>query len=106
VDQRHDSSQLLNAIQQLYDGGAPMSPEVASQVVAHFHQASQAKSDLESISPREREILEMLSQGHSYKEIAARLGLSFETVRTHLKRMYDKLHVHSRTEAVVKYLKA
>jgi DNA-binding NarL/FixJ family response regulator len=101
---RHAAAQLRDAIHQLNNGGAPMSPEIASQVVAYFHLTGKRKKELESISPREREILQLLSQGHAYKEIAARLDLSLDTVRTYLKRIYDKLHVHSRTEAVVKYL--
>jgi DNA-binding NarL/FixJ family response regulator len=101
---RHAASQLLDAIQQLHNGGAPMSPEIAIQVVAHFHHSGQRKNEMESLSPREREILELLSKGHPYKEIANRLDLSLDTVRTYLKRIYDKMHVHSRTEAVVRYL--
>jgi DNA-binding NarL/FixJ family response regulator len=101
---RHAARQLLSAIQQLYNGGAPMSPEVARKVVAHFHQATQGRPDLDALTARERGILDQLSKGSAYKEIADHLHISIDTVRTHLRSIYDKLHVHSRTEAVVKYL--
>lgn len=101
---RHAATQLHDAIIHLHQGGAPMSPEIACQVVAFFREKGQRQRDIDSISPREREILDLLSKGLAYKEIAYRLDISLDTVRTHLKRLYGKLHVHSRTEAVVKYL--
>jgi DNA-binding NarL/FixJ family response regulator len=103
---RHAAKQLLPAIQQLHQGGAPMSPEIARQVVAHFHQNGKQESTLDTLTPRERVILDSLSKGYPYKEIASSLDISLDTVRTHLRRIYEKLHVHSRTEAVVKYLRS
>lgn len=101
---RHATRQLLSAIQQLHAGGAPMSPEVARKVVAHFHQVKQDRPDLDALTTRERDILDQLSKGSAYKEIADHLHIAIDTVRSHLRSIYDKLHVHSRTEAVVKYL--
>ncbi len=100
--------ELLESIEQVYAGGAPMSPEIARKVVAFFHSRNhpdQGADDLSKLSPREREILALLSQGYLYKEIADRLTITLETVRTHLRRTYEKLHVHTRTEAVVRFLK-
>ncbi len=101
---RHATRQLLDSIQQLHAGGAPMSPEVARKVVTHFHHSRQQHADLDTLTSRERDILDHLSKGSAYKEIAITLDISIDTVRTHLRKIYDKLHVHSRTEAVVKYL--
>ena len=80
-----------------------MSPQIARQVVSFFHRSPPADG-LAVLTAREREVLESLATGSLYKEIAKRLGMSFDTVRTHLRKIYEKLHVHSRTEAVVKYL--
>jgi RNA polymerase sigma factor (sigma-70 family) len=80
-----------------------MSPEIARQVVGFFQRAH-AQPDMESLTPREREILDQLAKGYLYKEIADRLGISLDTVRNHLRKVYEKLHVHSRTEAVLKFL--
>jgi DNA-binding NarL/FixJ family response regulator len=85
-------------------GGSPMSPTIARKVVGFFHQAEQQTSAIESLSQREKQVLELLSKGHLYKEIADQLGLSMDTVRTYLRRIYEKMHVHSRTEAVSRYL--
>jgi DNA-binding NarL/FixJ family response regulator len=105
---RTPPEELLESIEQVHAGGAPMSPEIARKVVAFFHgQRATPKNipdDLARLSPREREILGLLSQGYLYKEIAERLSITLETVRTHLRRTYDKLHVHTRTEAVVRFL--
>jgi DNA-binding NarL/FixJ family response regulator len=108
---------LVDAIRDLHAGGSPMSPRIARKVVKYFQQTNgilpqaaakqeQADDDVESLSVREREVLGMLSEGLRYKEIADQLFLSVATVRSHLRRIYDKLQVTSRTEAVVKYLKA
>lgn len=99
---------LLEALHELKGGGSPMSPQIARQVVQFFRQnepASQtAGTGLEKLSERENEILRCLAEGRHYKEIADQLQLSMDTVRTYIRRTYEKLHVHSRTEAVVKYL--
>jgi DNA-binding NarL/FixJ family response regulator len=101
---RHAARHLRSSIHQLHEGGAPMSPEIARKVVSHFHGAGRNESQLSALTPREAEILEQLSKGSAYKEIAVVTGLSIDTVRTHLRSIYEKLHVHTRTEAVVKYL--
>jgi DNA-binding NarL/FixJ family response regulator len=102
---RTPPAKLMEAIQDAQSGGAPMSSKIARIVVQHFQSQKAPASDLTSLSPREREVLDLLSKGHRYKEIADTLSISFDTVRAHLRNIYDKLHVRSRTEAVVKYLK-
>ncbi len=97
-------TELANAIEQVQAGGAPMSMPVARKVVAHFHRSAGSASELQQLTPREKEILELLASGCLYKEIGDRLGISFSTVRAHLRNIYEKLHVQSRTEATVKFL--
>ena len=94
--------ELLLSIQDIHEGGVPMTGEVARKVIHSFHKTP-AKTEL--LTTREEEILELLSQGYVSKEIASRLSISTETVKSHLKHIYDKLHVRTRTEAVIKYLK-
>jgi DNA-binding NarL/FixJ family response regulator len=95
--------QILESITEVYNGGAPMTPSIARRVLQHF---SQAKVKTESdLTTRETEILSTMVDGKSYKMIAETLGISLQTVKTHLKNIYDKLHVHSQTEAVAKALK-
>lgn len=96
--------ELLKAIREVFNGGAPMSPQIARKVVHSFHSAGSQQADI-PLSEREEEILYSLSSGKTYKEIAVELRISVDTVHNHLKRIYSKLHVRSRTEAVVKYLK-
>lgn len=100
---RTSSAELLEAIRQAHSGSSPMSGHIARKVVQYFHQPRSPKPMAE-LSPREQEVLEHLAQGYLYKEIAERLGISIDTVRKHLGHVYQKLHVSSRTEAVVKYL--
>jgi len=95
---------LLQAIVQLHAGGAPMSMQIARKVVEYFHAIQQRAPEVEQLSPREKEILELLAGGSRYKEIVSQLGISLSTVRTHLKRIYEKLHVQTRTEATAKFL--
>ena len=97
--------QLLGAIQEVTAGGAPMSCHIARKVVQFFNQAGPSREVTENLSPRETEILDLLVAGCFFKEIADQLGISGETVRTHVNHIYRKLHVRSRTEAVVKYLR-
>jgi len=101
-----DPTRMLEAIRELYEGGAPMSSQIARKVVAAFQQQTQTNNDgenLDMLSAREKEILEFLSRGLMYKEIAAQLFLSPETVRKHVYHIYEKLHVNNRVAAVNKY---
>lgn len=102
---RTPPQQIIQAIHEVYQGGSPMTPQIARRVVQHFRRAPEASSELEKLSPREKEILEQLAKGFLYKEIVDNLGISLDTVRTYIRGIYNKLHVHSRTEAVLKFLK-
>ena len=95
---------LLTAIQDAHDGGMPMTPEMARQVMRYFQEIPPPVAEMQALSPREREVLQQLAQGLRYKEIEDRLRISPGTLRTYVASIYRKLHVHSRTEAVVKYL--
>jgi DNA-binding NarL/FixJ family response regulator len=97
------SAELLNAIRDAHEGGAPMSSDIARKVV-QFFQTTVPAVEAEELSAREREVLEFLANGFLVKEIADRLGLGFGTVRTYIRRIYEKMHVHSRSQAVAKYL--
>jgi DNA-binding NarL/FixJ family response regulator len=97
---------LLPALDDALTGGSPMSSHIARQVVRFFHTQGRAKKETDDLTPRERQILELLAQGSLYKEIASDLGIGTETVNTHIRNIYAKLHVRSRTEAVVKFLAA
>lgn len=101
---RAAAAELLPAIRDVLKGGSPMSMEIARRVVLHFRQPTKQSEDLEALSKREQEILELLAKGLPYKQIADQLDISPNTVHAHLRRIYGKLHVQSRTEAVVKYL--
>ena len=98
------SSKLLAAIREVHSGGSPMTPQIARRVVQYFRSVPPPDSQLEKLTPREKELLDQLSQGFLYKEIVTNLGMSMDTVRTHIRNIYEKLHVRSRTEAVVKYM--
>ena len=103
---RTPRSEMVEAIKQVWDGGAPMSGEVARKVVESFRKAAPARNpETEQLTPREEEVLALLAKGYITKEIADQLAISFDTVRFHLKHIYQKLHVRSRTEALLKYLK-
>jgi len=97
-------TELLAAIEQVRAGGSPMSPEIARQVVQFFQTEKRAPAGSDDLSERERELLSLLARGKQYKEIADQLAISTDTVRSHIRRIYRKLHVHSRTEAAVKFL--
>ncbi len=101
---RTPPAEIVASIEQVQAGGSPMSPQIARHVVSFFHRPSSSDTELSVLTERERSVLELLAKGFLYKEIASRLGLSIDTVRTHLRKIYDKLHVHSRTEAVLRYL--
>jgi DNA-binding NarL/FixJ family response regulator len=103
---RSAEKELLEAIAQVHQGGSPMSSLVARKVVRFFNHLGDAAPELQRLSPREKEILELLSRGAAYKEIGDRLALSIHTVRMHIRGIYGKLQVHSRGEAVSKYLRS
>jgi len=98
-------AQILEAIAELVAGGAPMSSAIARKVAQHFHGSGPASGKIGELTDREREILHQLSSGHSDKEIADQMGISIHTVRNHIKSIYAKLEVHSRSEATAKYLR-
>ena len=102
---RTASARLLEAIRDVYDGGSPMTPQLARRVVQFFAKQPEGTSSVSRLSPGEREFLDQLAQGYAYKEIAGRMSISIDTVRSYVRTVYEKLHVHSRTEAVVKYLR-
>lgn len=102
---RTSPAKLMAAIQEVYHGGAPMTPEVARRVVQYFQKIPGSPSgDLTSLTIRETNVLEQLAKGYLYKEIVNNLGISFGTLNSHISKIYEKLHVHSRTEAVLKFL--
>lgn len=93
-------AKLLEAIAELRDGGAPMSGPIARQVIAAFQTTPAGTTASDALSPREQDVLALLNQGFLYKEIADRLGIALGTVRTHITRIYEKLHVRSRAGAM------
>ncbi|MFM1769762.1 MAG: hypothetical protein RJA22_2291 [Verrucomicrobiota bacterium] len=97
-------AELVEAIEQVHAGGSPMSMHIARKVVSHFQQIKKPASEVDQLTAREKEILALLAQGFLYKEIADQLGITLSTVRAHLHAVYEKLHVQSRTQAVVKFL--
>ncbi len=106
---RFAATELLNAIQQAHQGGSPMTPQIARQVVKAFQDDETAPrpkpaGEVANLTDRERELLQLMANGKHYKEVADALNISTDTVRSHIRRIYKKLHVHSRTEAVVKFL--
>ena len=98
--------ELISAIREVRQGGAPMSREIARKVIVSFQEPVAIAAEVEGLSPREREILELLAAGFPNKQIAARVGLTNGTVRWHLRHVYHKLHVRSRTEAALKFISA
>jgi DNA-binding NarL/FixJ family response regulator len=102
---RTPQADILDAIADVHRGNSPMTGHIARKVVQYFNQRGSADKEIEKLSKREREVLDHLAQGIPYKEIADVLSLSIDTVRMHIKGIYGKLHVHSRGEAVAKYLR-
>ena len=102
---RTPQAEILEAIAEVHRGNSPMTGHIARKVVQYFNQRGSAEKEIEKLSKREREVLDHLAQGIPYKEIADVLSLSIDTVRMHIKGVYGKLHVHSRGEAVAKYLR-
>jgi DNA-binding NarL/FixJ family response regulator len=95
-------TKITEAVIDLYNGGSPMSSVIARKVIQTFKPSAGQSTDMEKLTHREREMLELLAKGYRYKEIADQLSISFETVRTHIHNVYEKLHVQSRTEALNK----
>ncbi|HZV36289.1 MAG TPA: response regulator transcription factor [Verrucomicrobiae bacterium] len=100
---RAKPEEVLNAIRDVQQGGVPMSGEIARKVIAYFQNEATSKAEVETLSTRECEILDLIVHGFSNKEIAGRLSVSIETLRWHLRQIYKKLHVHSRTDAALKF---
>ena len=96
---------LVEALRELANGGAPMSPEIARKVVTMFQRTAPPRVEQHRLTPRELELLQALAEGHSYKTAARALGLSIDTIRFHVRHVYEKLHVHSKSEAVLLALK-
>ena len=101
---RTATSQIIESISQVRAGGSPMTANISRKVVQYFNRMGNRVSECDRLSPREREVLELLAQGDAYKQIAEKLGVSLETVRMNVKNLYTKLHVHSRGEAVAKWM--
>ena len=102
---RTSSKELLEAIQDVQRGGSPMTMHIARKVVQSFQHTAATAQPTENLSEREQQVLDLLSQGLMYKEIAEKLGISYETVHTYIRRIYEKLQVRTRTEAVAKFLR-
>lgn len=102
---RTTSAELIAALRDVQKGGSPMTTHIARKVVQSFQKAGPSQQATENLSQREQEVLDCLSQGFLYKEIADKLGISYETVHTYVRRIYEKLQVRTRTEAVAKFLR-
>ncbi len=102
---RAPRAELLDALREVCRGGSPMTTHIARKVVQSFQKAGVSPQPTENLSAREQEVLDFLSQGFLYKEIAEKLGISYETVHTYVRRIYEKLQVRTRTEAVAKFLR-
>jgi DNA-binding NarL/FixJ family response regulator len=102
---RTATPELLESIREVHRGGSPMTAHIARKVVQSFQKPVSTSEPAADLSPREREVLDCLAQGFLYKEIAEKLGISYETVHTYIRRIYEKLQVRTRTEAVAKFLR-
>lgn len=98
-------ARLVEALRELHGGGAPMSPNIARRVVTMFQRIAPPRDSAAELTPRELEVLRLLANGHSYKTAADALDISLDTLRSHIRSIYDKLHVHSKSEAVLKAFK-
>jgi DNA-binding NarL/FixJ family response regulator len=96
--------ELLIAIRDVHEGNSPINSSIARKIVQSFQKTARPGIETTALSPRELEVLDLLAKGYLYKEIAEKIGISFATVRTHVRHIYEKLHVRSRTEAVAKHL--
>ncbi|MGE0639968.1 MAG: response regulator [Thermoanaerobaculia bacterium] len=106
VLKRTPPARLLEAIVEVHRGGAPMSPEIARKVIASFRRIAPPAEEVERLSPQEARLLSAIASGKSYNEAAAEIGVSINTVRTYIRSVYEKLHVHTRSEAVAKALRS
>jgi len=97
-------TELLAAIRNVHEGGSPMNSHIARKIVQSFQQSAPSSPDYQNLSPRESQVLDLLAKGFLYKEIADSMKLTYATVHTHIRHIYEKLHVRSRTEAVAKHL--
>jgi DNA-binding NarL/FixJ family response regulator len=100
---RTPRAELLAAVKDVYAGGSPMSSNIARKIVQSFQRFSPSPTEPDNLSPREREVLELLARGYLYKEIADALHISVPTVNTHIRRIYEKLHVRSRSQAIARF---
>ncbi len=100
---RTPRDELFTALREVHAGGSPMTSSIARKVVQSFQQPGRPTPPGEELSPREREVLDCLARGYLYKEIADLIGVSLPTVNTYIRRIYEKLHVHSRAQAVARY---
>lgn len=94
---------FIEAVREAHEGGVPMPPEIARKVIGHFQEQGETESVVDNLTPRETEVLELVTLGEGNKDIAERMGVSIAAVRFHLQHIYEKLHVHSRTEAALKF---
>jgi DNA-binding NarL/FixJ family response regulator len=97
-------AELLVAIREVHEGGSPMSSHIARKIVQSFQKPAPTAREAQTLSPREAQVLDLLAKGYLYKEIADTMRVSYATVHTHIRHIYEKLHVRSRTEAVAKHL--
>src|SRR5215469_12065901 len=100
---RTPRAELLAAVRDVHAGGSPMSSNIARKIVQSFQRFNTSPGETENLSPREREVLELLARGYLYKEITEALHISIPTVNTHIRRIYEKLHVRSRSQAIAKF---
>ncbi|HLX71151.1 MAG TPA: response regulator transcription factor [Verrucomicrobiae bacterium] len=100
---RAQPEKVISAIQEAHEGGVPMTPEIARKVISQFRGQVTAQEQVQSLSDREREVLEHVMHGLGNKAIADRMGVTVAAVKWHLQHIYEKLHVHSRTEAALKF---
>jgi DNA-binding NarL/FixJ family response regulator len=102
---RAQPEKVIDAVKEAKEGGVPMTPEIARKVIGQFRGQAAASSEINNLTDREREVLELVMHGHANKAIADRLGVTVAAVKWHLQHIYEKLHVHSRTEAALKFKK-
>jgi DNA-binding NarL/FixJ family response regulator len=100
---RAEPEKVIAAIKEAQEGGVPMTPEIARKVIGQFRQQATMQSEVDNLTDREREVLELVMHGHANKAIAERLGVTVAAIKFHLQHIYEKLHVHSRTEAALKF---